>query len=285
MLAKTAPLYEPGDVIAGKYQVEALLGQGGMGAVFRARNIALDASVAIKVVRGAVDKPLLHERLLQEARAAAKLQHPNIVKVFDVGETADAEPFIVMELLLGQSLGALLLDEALERDGDRAQAVREVGELAVEEVVLRVELWLELGVEPEVDDEQVGELGDPLELRQVRGVQRRHRVGRELSNETVDHLAEDRVGAEISDRDVSARDHDRIRDVGEHVSGVVRERQRRLERIPSRLARDRPMFARGSGAGSSPHSRSGRGSSRSRPPSPSRRARPGSARSRRSCSR
>jgi hypothetical protein len=111
MLATTATLYEPGDIIAGKYQIDSLLGQGGMGAVFCAKNLALDAPVAIKVVRNVGDIPVLHERLLQEARAAAKLSHPNIVKVFDVGETASGEPFIVMELLLGQSLGAILRTE------------------------------------------------------------------------------------------------------------------------------------------------------------------------------
>ncbi len=111
LLAKTAALYEAGDVIAGKYQLEALLGQGGMGAVFRARNLALDAPVAIKVVQRSSDRPLLRGRLLQEARAAAKLSHPHIVKVFDVGETAEGEPFIVMELLVGRGLGALLEQE------------------------------------------------------------------------------------------------------------------------------------------------------------------------------
>jgi serine/threonine-protein kinase len=121
MSAKTATVYEPGYVIAGKYELEALLGQGGMGAVWRAKNVALDSPVAIKVVRSAGDKALLRGRLMQEARAAAKLRHPAIVKVFDVGQTEAGDPFIVMELLQGDSLGKIL-----ERDGrlSAVQAVR-----------------------------------------------------------------------------------------------------------------------------------------------------------------
>lgn len=111
MPARTATLYEPGYLIAGKYELEYMLGEGGMGAVWRARNVALDAPVAIKVVRSSGDAAALHSRLIQEARAAAKLSHPAIVKVFDVGQTESGDPFIVMELLAGNSLGTLLSAE------------------------------------------------------------------------------------------------------------------------------------------------------------------------------
>jgi serine/threonine-protein kinase len=96
-------------VISSKYELELMLGEGGMGAVWRARNIALDSSVAIKLIRAGLNRQALELRLLQEARAAAKLGHPAIVRVFDVGQTEHGDPFIVMELLGGQSLGALLL--------------------------------------------------------------------------------------------------------------------------------------------------------------------------------
>src|SRR4051812_42762774 len=79
-----------------------------MGVVWRARNVALDSLVALKVVRASADKATLQGRLIQEARAAAKLTHPAIVKVFDVGQTERGDPFIVMELLQGDSLGELL---------------------------------------------------------------------------------------------------------------------------------------------------------------------------------
>jgi eukaryotic-like serine/threonine-protein kinase len=108
MTLRPAAPYATGYVIAGKYELEEELGQGGMGVVWRARNIALDSPVAIKVVRATADKALLRGRLVQEARAAAKLAHPAIVTVFDVGQTEAGDPFIVMELLRGDSLGKIL---------------------------------------------------------------------------------------------------------------------------------------------------------------------------------
>src|SRR5688572_19632520 len=102
------PSYVPGDVILGKYTLESLLGEGGMGSVWRARNTALDAPVAIKLIRADLNRDTLGVRLLQEARAAAKLGHPAIVRVFDVGQTERGDPFIVMELLEGHSFGSVL---------------------------------------------------------------------------------------------------------------------------------------------------------------------------------
>jgi serine/threonine-protein kinase len=109
--------YAPGDIIAGKYALEELLGEGGMGAVFRARNTTIDMPVALKLIRADLDRELLSGRLLQEARAAAKLAHPAIVRVFDVGKTALGDPFIVMELLHGESLARVL-----EREGRLSSA-------------------------------------------------------------------------------------------------------------------------------------------------------------------
>jgi eukaryotic-like serine/threonine-protein kinase len=111
MSVTPATLYEPGYMVAGKYELQAQLGEGGMGVVWRARNVALDSLVALKVVRASADKATLQGRLIQEARAAAKLTHPAIVKVFDVGQTERGDPFIVMELLQGDSLGEILAAE------------------------------------------------------------------------------------------------------------------------------------------------------------------------------
>ena len=96
--------HRPGDIIGEKYRLEQKLGEGGMGSVWAARNVTLDSAVAIKVIRGEVNREALAPRLLQEARAAAKLGHPAIVRVFDVGQTEQGDPFIVMELLEGESL-------------------------------------------------------------------------------------------------------------------------------------------------------------------------------------
>jgi serine/threonine-protein kinase len=95
-------------VIAGKYRLEKLLSEGGMGSVWRAFNLQLEVPVAIKLLRADLSGEELGERLRVEARAAAKLVHPSIIRIFDIGDSEAGEPFIVMELLTGQSLGELL---------------------------------------------------------------------------------------------------------------------------------------------------------------------------------
>ncbi|HWA73283.1 MAG TPA: protein kinase [Polyangiaceae bacterium] len=102
--------YAVGDVIAAKYRLERLLGEGGQAWVWQARNLALDASVAIKVLRGGPSGAPQSKRLLQEARAAASLGHPAIVRVFDLGEASSGDPFLVMELLTGESLADRLVE-------------------------------------------------------------------------------------------------------------------------------------------------------------------------------
>ena len=106
-----APLpkpYLPGDVIAGKYRLTRIIGRGGMGAVWQAHNLPLDIAVAIKLIRRDRTTPGASARLLTEARAAARLMHPSIVRVFDFGESEQGDPYIVMELLHGESLSAIL---------------------------------------------------------------------------------------------------------------------------------------------------------------------------------
>lgn len=98
----------PGDTIAGKYRLESLIGEGGMGSVWRAFNLLLEVPVAIKLLRSDLAASELGERLRVEARAAAQLAHPSIVRVFDIGEAESGDPFIVMELLVGESLGDVL---------------------------------------------------------------------------------------------------------------------------------------------------------------------------------
>ncbi len=118
---ESSAAYAPGDIIAAKYRLERLLGEGGMGAVWAAHNIALDSSVAIKLIRGETDREALSVRLQLEARAAARLGHPAIVRVFDIGDTAKGDPFIVMELLQGESLAAKLDRDARLNPIDAAQ--------------------------------------------------------------------------------------------------------------------------------------------------------------------
>jgi serine/threonine protein kinase len=98
-----------GSVIHDHYRVDALLGQGGMGAVFRGRHLGLQRDVAIKVLRpelGRTDSTA--KRFDREAHSASRLDHPNCVRVFDFGTTASGVKYLVMELLAGAELEASL---------------------------------------------------------------------------------------------------------------------------------------------------------------------------------
>lgn len=103
-LRSQSVVYRTGDVINGKYRLESLIGEGGMGTVWRAHNLTLGAEVAIKLINSAAASSEAADRLLREAQAAARLLDPAIVRVFDFGKTAHGDPFIVMELLEGENL-------------------------------------------------------------------------------------------------------------------------------------------------------------------------------------
>ncbi len=92
-----------GSLLNQRYRIDASLGKGGMGIVYRAHDTLLDRDVAVKLVSDAGLGSEGRARLLNEARAAAQLNHPNIVTVYDAGEM-DNTPFIVMELIEGDSL-------------------------------------------------------------------------------------------------------------------------------------------------------------------------------------
>lgn len=98
-----------GTVIDRRYELEALIGQGGVGRVYRARDAELGRSLAIKVLRRELsDDPELRERFLREAETASRVVHPGIVRISDWGHLADGRPFFVMDLLEGSSLRAVL---------------------------------------------------------------------------------------------------------------------------------------------------------------------------------
>ena len=98
---------QTGDRLDARYRLDGVLGEGGMGVVYRAFDERLERPVAVKVLAGAQgDAPEARLRFLREARRTAQLRHPNLVEVFDVGETEAGEPFFVMELLAGEPLSA-----------------------------------------------------------------------------------------------------------------------------------------------------------------------------------
>ncbi len=106
-MASAQPGSLTGTVLARRWRVGAKLGEGGMGEVYAADTLAGGARVAIKVLRPefVADREVLH-RFLEEARTAARMMHPNIVRVLEGAQAEDGAPFLVMELLDGVPLGA-----------------------------------------------------------------------------------------------------------------------------------------------------------------------------------
>src|SRR5829696_1016551 len=128
------PAAEAGDslvgrVLDGKYEIVAPLGSGGMGAVYRARRIHIGDEVAIKVLHSRLtnDEKLV-ERFRREARAAAQLQHPNVVTIHDYGEARGPGGFayIVMELVRGESLRDILKREGRLEPARAVSLMRDV---------------------------------------------------------------------------------------------------------------------------------------------------------------
>ncbi len=91
----------------GRYRVKGLLGSGGMGQVYLAHDPMLDREIAVKLIGSGIDDADARRRLVQEARAAGRLRHPNIVTIFDAGEH-DGSPYIAMEHVGGETLRRLI---------------------------------------------------------------------------------------------------------------------------------------------------------------------------------
>ena len=107
------PSMSPDTVIAGKYRIEQMIGKGGMGSVWSAVHLGLNQRVAIKLIsRRYANSKEARQRFDLEAKAAAQLRSRFVVQVYDNGETEDGTPYIVMELLEGESL-----DQRIQRLG------------------------------------------------------------------------------------------------------------------------------------------------------------------------
>ncbi len=102
-----------GQVLDGRYKIESVLGQGGMGMVFRATQTSVQRPVAVKTLNPSLAAaPQFFERFRREAELASRLRHPNVITIFDFGRSPDGTCYYVMELLEGESL-----KETVKRQG------------------------------------------------------------------------------------------------------------------------------------------------------------------------
>jgi eukaryotic-like serine/threonine-protein kinase len=128
-----------GDVLAGKYRVEKVIGVGGMGVVVAARHTKLDESVALKLLRPHVMRSRDEvARFLREGRACSKLKTEHVVRILDLGELDGEVPYLVMELLEGRDLAAVLRDhgaltvpQAIDSVLEACEAVAEAHALGI----------------------------------------------------------------------------------------------------------------------------------------------------------
>jgi serine/threonine protein kinase len=107
----------------GRYEVERLLGEGGMGAVYLARDPFIGRKLAIKLMKAGFEGGEAHERFVREARSIGRLRHPNIVTIFDVGEH-EGGPFIAMEFVEGQSLRGLIREGKPDRLAEKVTIIQ-----------------------------------------------------------------------------------------------------------------------------------------------------------------
>lgn len=108
-VAKSGDDFQIGQILGGKYQILSLLGRGGMGAVYRVKQLHLGVELALKTLEGTRVNDVNSVRRFQtEAKAAFSLQHPNLVKVHDFGILDDVHPFLVMDLVEGKTLESYL---------------------------------------------------------------------------------------------------------------------------------------------------------------------------------
>jgi serine/threonine-protein kinase len=114
-------MVEVGSVIAGKYRVDRLLAQGGMGQVLAATHLQLEQAVALKVLLPELlEDPLAVERFLREGKACALLHGEHVCRVLDVSVLDDGVPYLVMELLAGRDLEQVLGEDGPLPEADAA---------------------------------------------------------------------------------------------------------------------------------------------------------------------
>src|SRR4051812_34026921 len=123
----TTPMEQGGRLLAGRYRILEKIGEGGAAEVFRALDERLDRTVAVKLLRPQfTSDPQSRTRFAVEAKAAARLSHPNIVDVYDFGEAPDGSMFIVMQYVDGENLKDILQKRGRMTAGEVIAIARQV---------------------------------------------------------------------------------------------------------------------------------------------------------------
>jgi serine/threonine protein kinase len=101
-----------GTTLSGKYEIQEVIGHGGMGVVYKARHALMERIVAIKMLQAQlISDSMSVKRFQQESKAASRISHPNVITIYDFGISPNGQPFIVMDYLLGTSLASVIKEE------------------------------------------------------------------------------------------------------------------------------------------------------------------------------
>jgi eukaryotic-like serine/threonine-protein kinase len=119
-------ILQPGDVIGGRYEILLLLGEGGMGSVYKARDREVDRTVALKLIRPELaSNPAILARFKQELLTAHQVTHKNVIRIYDIAE-ADGVKFITMEFVEGSDLRRILIDNGKLPPDKAIEIIRQV---------------------------------------------------------------------------------------------------------------------------------------------------------------
>ncbi|HZW92193.1 MAG TPA: tetratricopeptide repeat protein [Candidatus Eremiobacteraceae bacterium] len=125
-LQSSVPLLQTGDVLGGRYEILQLLGEGGMGAVYKARDRELDRFVALKLIRRELSaNAAIVARFKQELLLSHQVTHKNVIRIYDLGD-ADGVKFITMEFVEGQDLRTLILEKKRFSPEEAAEIVQQI---------------------------------------------------------------------------------------------------------------------------------------------------------------
>ena len=124
--ALVGPSLRPGSLLAGRYEILQMLGQGGMGAVYKARDRQVDRLVAVKIIRPEMAaNPAILQRFIQELVLARQITHRNVIRIYDIGE-AEGIKFITMEYVEGKDLRSIIIEKGKLPPEDAVSIVEQI---------------------------------------------------------------------------------------------------------------------------------------------------------------